>query len=70
MFKNFLFSRLLNNNNVLKNSFIKTTKRFNFDQYKERSKRHFVLIYRYIDDMHYKRSIYNNNLIEKVFNFI
>lgn len=32
------------------------SKKYNFDQYKERSKRHFVLIYKYIEDMNYKRS--------------
>lgn len=47
----------VNKNMFISNySFIKYTKRYNFDQYRERSKRHFVLIYRYIDDMHYKRS--------------
>jgi len=53
--KFFLLQSQFKNHNL--NSFIKTSKRFNFDQYKERSKRHFVLIYRYIDDMHYKRSM-------------
>ena len=34
------------------------SRKFNFDQYKERSKRHFVLIYRYIEDR-----VYNCTLI-------
>jgi len=28
----------------------------NFDQYKERPKRHFVLLYKFVEDMNYKRS--------------
>jgi len=56
-----MFKKLINTNSqyyqFTRNiSLLKYSKRFNFDQYKERSKRHFVLIYRYIDDMHYKRS--------------
>ena len=41
----------------INNQFFKFTKRFNFDQYKDRPKRNFLLIYRYTDDMHYKRSM-------------
>lgn len=55
MIRKFFSLHTLSKNNSY-NSFLKTIKRFNFDQYKERSKRHFVLIYRYTDDMHYKRS--------------
>jgi hypothetical protein len=28
----------------------------NFDQFKERPKRHFVLLYKFVEDMNYKRS--------------
>jgi hypothetical protein len=44
------------------------SKKLNFDQYKERSKRHFVLIYRYIEDINYKRSkkfILKNKIFNK-----
>jgi hypothetical protein len=41
---------------LLKNNFYKFTRRLNFDQFKERPKRHFVLLYKFIEDMHYKRS--------------
>ena len=41
---------------LFKNNFYKFTRRLNFDQFKERPKRHFVLLYKFIEDMHYKRS--------------
>ncbi len=31
-------------------------KNFSFEQTKEKQKRHFMLIYKFVDDMHYKRS--------------
>jgi hypothetical protein len=33
----------------------------NFDQYKDRPKRHFMLLYRFTDDMHYKRVPYKED---------
>jgi hypothetical protein len=54
---------MLFKSNLIKFSFknkslnlFRISRKFNFDQYKERSKRHFVLIYRYIEDINYKRS--------------
>jgi hypothetical protein len=44
-------------NNLFKSTFYKVFKKYNFDQFKERPKRHFVLLYKFIEDMHYKRSI-------------
>jgi hypothetical protein len=41
---------------LLKNNFYKIGRKFNFDQFKERPKRHFVLLYKFVEDMHYKRS--------------
>lgn len=44
------------------NNLYKFMKRNNFDQFKERPKRHFVLLYRYVEDMNYKRSnLYHDN---------
>jgi hypothetical protein len=52
---------------IIKNSYNKYSQIFgkfnkfqfkrNFDQFKERPKRHFMVLYRYIEDMHYKRGI-------------
>ncbi len=36
--------------------FFTLNKRFSFEQTKEKQKRHFMLYYKFIDDMHYKRS--------------
>lgn len=30
-------------------------KSFSFEQQKDKNKRHFMLLYRYVEDMHYKR---------------
>ena len=35
-----------------------TTKLFSFEQNKEKIKRHFMLRYEFVEDMHYKRSKY------------
>jgi hypothetical protein len=61
MFKN-SFMKLQTIQNF--NHFNKTLKIFkfplrgNFDQFKDRPKRSFMLLYRYVEDMHYKRSIF------------
>jgi hypothetical protein len=44
--------------NISSSLFYKFNKKYNFDQFKERPKRHFMVYYKYIEDMHYKRSIY------------
>ena len=33
----------------------------NFDQYKDRPKRHFMLLYKFTEDMHYKRVPYKED---------
>jgi hypothetical protein len=41
---------------IFKNNFYKIARKYNFDQFKDRPKRHFVLLYKFVEDMHYKRS--------------
>ena len=58
MFKNSFVKCLLNNTykGLNLNNFYKTTAKTNFDQFKEKPKRHFMIFYKYVEDMNYKRS--------------
>jgi uncharacterized protein YciI len=66
MFKNIspftksCYSFRCNSNNYFK-YFYKFPNRLNFDQFKDRPKRHFIVIYKYIEDMHYKRIPYRDD---------
>ena len=65
--KNLIFSKLRNNNtlNRLSNDKLNNLYKFNFkcnfDQYKDRPKRHFLVLYKFIEDMHYKRIPYRDD---------
>jgi hypothetical protein len=39
-------------------NFLKISFKTTFDQFKERPKRHFMIFYKFVDDMHYKRVPY------------
>lgn len=59
--KHILLSYLKYSNKAIKTSISKQKTFYNFnikrnfDQFKERPKRHFILLYKFIEDMHYKR---------------
>jgi hypothetical protein len=57
--KNILFSSLKYSNSAIitstRNILYNFNYKKNFDQFKERPKRHFILLYKFIEDMHYKR---------------
>jgi hypothetical protein len=53
--------RTINTYSVNKLSLYKFNLKGNFDQHKDRPKRHFMVLYKFIEDMHYKRVPYKED---------
>ena len=56
---NFMYSQnsKISHAKINKNSLIRNqNKNFSFEQQKDKLQRHFMLFYRYVEDMHYRRS--------------
>ena len=64
MLKNSIVKSLLNNTykGLNLSTLYKITTKNNFDQFKEKPKRHFMIFYKYVEDMNYKRSTRKINL--------
>ncbi len=56
MLKN-AYSKLIRSGSARLLKFYNFNPKFSFDQYKDRPKRHFMLYYKFVEDMNYKRSI-------------
>lgn len=49
--------------------FFKHVMKSTFDQYKDRPKRHFMIFYKFIEDMHYKRIPYQEAHLKLIQNY-
>ena len=67
MLKNSLLKCFANNSykGLNLNTIYKVPIKTNFDQFKEKPKRHFMIFYKYVEDMNYKRS--KNQVNQKSF---
>lgn len=54
---------MIKNLNFTKNKFFYSfSRKWNFDQFKDKPKRHFMIYYKFVEDMHYKRGKILKNL--------